>query len=116
MTSMKSTREIALEAMRRSGHIRRDRQRRQSLFVSGGAGIVSLALILMAGLTMPASIGTLPDTTQLSNSLGAMFVQSTSLGYIIIGLISFVLGICVALLSVYLHRRNVRDKGSDVQR
>lgn len=112
---MRSNREIAAEALRRAGSIRAARLRRRQLVLTSAAGITSLCLIMVAALGMDGLLRALPRREGLRGSLGATFLQSDALGYVVVGVLAFVLGVAVALVAFLLKKRSVtggRDVGA----
>lgn len=73
--------------------------------------LVSLTLLLSAGAWMPAVTaqgGTLPAAGTAS-----LLAANSALSYILMGLLSFLLGVCVTALLFLLRRRNERRRDED---
>ena len=108
---MRTTAERLAEAKRRARELERERQRRRArgIFCAGTAAcfvmIVSLALV-MPGITEGFS------DAALGVGMAASIFSGRSLGYLVVGLLAFALGVCVTVLCVRLHERE-RDEGSE---
>ena len=97
---MRTTAERLAEAKRRARELERERQRRRArgIFCAGTAAcfvIVSLALV-MPGITEGFS------DTALGVGMAASVFSGRSLGYLVVGLLAFALGVCVTVLCVRL--------------
>ena len=98
---MRTTAERLAEAKRRARELERERQRRRArgIFCAGTAAcfvmFVSLALV-MPGITEGFS------DTALDVGLAASVFSGRSLGYLVMGLPAFALGVCVTVLCVRL--------------
>lgn len=98
---MRTTAERLAEAKRRARELERQRQRRRArgIFCAGTAAcfvmIVSLALV-MPGITEGFS------DTALGVGMAASVFSGRSLGYLVVGLLAFALGVCVTVLCVRL--------------
>ena len=94
---MRTTAERLAEAKRRARELERERQRRRArgIFCAGTAAcfvmIVSLALV-MPGITEGFS------DTALGVGMAASVFSGRSLGYLVVGLLAFALGVCVTVL------------------
>lgn len=78
---------------------RRQRLRR----VMGAAAAACLALITGCALAMPELTGR-PDAYSGYETTASMFGGGSALGYIAIGLLAFLLGVCVTVLCFRLRR------------
>ena len=98
---MRTTAERLAAAKRRARELERERQRRRvrGILCAGTAAcfvvIVSLALV-MPGITEGFS------DTALGGGMAASIFSGRSLGYLVVGLLAFVLGVCVTVLCVRL--------------
>ncbi len=106
---MKSNSEVAAESIRRANTMIRERQIRKSSYLHAGAVMASLVLIVALAWAIPKEVYLSNSTQATSHTLGALFVSNGVLGYIVVGVLAFVLGVCVALLGSWL--RNREGKG-----
>ncbi len=108
---MLSQRERIEEIHRRSAE-RSKKQRRMRAAMLGTVSVgVSLAMIIALAFWIPGIVEREMTGEALDYS-GSMFTDSPVLGFIIIGILAFILGILVTLLCHYLHRR-VEDPVSE---
>ena len=110
---MRTTAERLAEAKWRARELERERQRRRArgIFCAGTAAcfvmIVSLALV-MPGITEGFS------DTALGVGMAAGVFSGRSLGYLVVGLLAFALGVCVTVLCVRL--RGHEEDSADEER
>ena len=90
---MRTTAERLAEAKRRARELERERQRRRARGILCAGTAACLAIIVSLALAMPGIAEGFSDTT-----LGG----GRSLGYLVVGLLAFVLGVCVTVLCVRL--------------
>lgn len=82
---------------------------------------VAASLLLIVGLSayMPEFTGQLStDSYSHYGMTASIFHDSNALSYIIIGLVAFILGVCVTILGVRVHhlnktQQNTGDKGDE---
>ena len=114
---MRSHEERVAEAKRRIAKIEREKRRRRNTVTMASAVAACLALLIGAALAMPgiaASIQT-GDYSGLETA-ASMYGGGAALGYIVIGLLAFLLGVCVTVLCFrirQLSRENAKDKESE---
>ncbi len=98
------------EILRRADALREKKAARRAAVLSAAATAVSLALIvgaaaLMSGLPVTAAEG------GTETAYGSLILSSALLGYVVIGVLAFALGVCVTLLCRALRgpkRKDVR--------
>lgn len=88
------------------------KKERQMFAIELGMIAACFVLIFVAGMILP----NLSVQANVSNSgiYGSLLTDSSSIGYVIIGILGFLLGICVTLLCIRLHV-NEKEKGGDSQ-
>ena len=100
---MRTTAERLAAAKRRARELERERQRRRArgIFCAGTAAC--LAIIVSLALAMPGITEGFSD---------ASIFSGRSLGYLVVGLLAFALGVCVTVLCVRLrgHERDTADE------
>ena len=97
------TNEERIAAMHsRAAELAREKRKKQALIAGAASAAASLALILIIAVQIPHL---LPVSTQVSGGSGmsgSIFSQNGALGYIVIGVIAFLLGICVTIFCLKL--------------
>ena len=110
---MRSHEERVAETKRRIAKIEREKQRRHNTITTASAVVACLALLIGASLAMPgiaANIQT--DDYAGFETAASIFHSGAALGYIVIGLLAFLLGVCVTVLCFRLRQMN-REDGQD---
>lgn len=110
---MRSHEERVAEAKRRIVQIEQEKRRRRNTVTMASAVAACLALLIGASLAMPgiaASIQT-GDYSGLETA-ASIFHGGAALGYIVIGPLAFLLGVCVTVLCFRLRQMN-REDGQD---
>ena len=107
---MRSHEERVAEAKRRIAKIERAKRLRRNTFTMASAVAACLALLIGASLAMPG----IAANIQTGNYSGfetaaSMYGGGAALGYIVIGLLSFLLGVCVTVLCFRLRQINRED-------
>ena len=110
---MRSHEERVAEAKRRIAKIERAKRLRRNTFTMASAVAACLALLIGASLAMPG----IAANIQTGNYSGfetaaSMYGGGAALGYIVIGLLAFLLGVCVTVLCFRLRQMN-REDGQD---
>ena len=110
---MRSHEERVAEAKRRiAGQERNMRLRRGRLLIMAAAA-ACLVLIVGCALAMPDMTARLrPDGVAGFETAASMYGGGSALGYIVIGILAFLLGVCVTILCFRLHQMN-REDGQD---
>ena len=107
---MRSHEERVAETKRRIAKIEREKRLRRDTITMASAVAACLALLIGASLAMPgiaASIQT-GDYSGFETS-ASMYGGGAALGYIVIGLLAFLLGMCVTVLCFRLRQMNRED-------
>ena len=110
---MRSHEERVAEAKRRIAKIERAKRLRRNTFTMASAVAACLALLIGASLAMPG----IAANIQTGNYSGfetaaSMYGGGAALGYIVIGLLAVLLGVCVTVLCFRLRQMN-REDGQD---
>lgn len=108
---MRNTKERVAAVKRRSIDInlRKKVQRERIIAISFAA--VCLLIITGVSFNMPGIINRLSNNSYISHSFTAsIFEASGSLGYVVVAILSFTLGVCVTILSHRIHVRNQEQK------
>ena len=96
---MRSLEERVAETKRRIAKIEREKRRRRNTITMASAAAACLALLIGASFAMPG----IAARIQINDYAGfettaSMYGGGAALGYIVIGLLAFLLGVCVTVL------------------
>ena len=107
---MRSHEERIAETKRRIAKIEQEKRRRRDTITIASAVAACLALLIGASLAMPG-IATSIQTGDYSGfeTAASIFHGGAALGYIVIGLLAFLLGVCVTVLCFRLRQMNQED-------
>lgn len=110
---MRSHEERVTETKRRIAQIEREKRLRRNTVTMASAVAACLALLIGASLAMPG-IASRIQTGDYSGfeTAASIFQSGAALGYIIIGLLAFLLGVCVTVLCFRI-RQLSREDGQD---
>ena len=109
---MRSHEERITETKRRIAKIEQEKRRRDTITMASAVA-ACLALLIGASLAMPG-IAAKIQTGDYSGfeTAASMYGGGAALGYIVIGLLAFLLGVCVTVLCFRLRQMN-REDGQD---
>ena len=108
---MRTNEERAGLIHKRTTEIKRERQRRKQRALDMICMAACLILVVGIGSFMPGLTASIPGGEVHHASGAASLVGShAALGYILMGLMAFLLGVCVTMLLYRLHRRNERKQ------
>ena len=107
---MRSHEERIAETKRRIAKIEQEKRRRRDTITIASAVAACLALLIGASLAMPG-IATSIQTGDYSGfeTAASIFHGGAALGYIVIGLLAFLLGVCVTVLCFRLRQVSRED-------
>ena len=110
---MRSHEERVVETKRRIAKIEREKRLRRDKITMISAAAACLVLLIGASLAMPGIAASI-QTGDYSGfeTAASIFHGGAALGYIVIGLLAFLLGVCVTVLCVRL-RQMSREDGQD---
>ena len=108
---MRSHEERFAEAKRRIAKIEREKRLRRDKITMISAAAACLALLIGASLAMPG----IAANIQIGDYSGfetaaSIFHGGAALGYIVIGLLAFLLGVCVTVLCFRIRQINREDE------
>ena len=88
----------------RARHLRSRRSARRAVTVGSLAVAARLALIVVVSFSLPQ----MPREVALSpqSSYGSLLLRGPASGYVLIGVLAFLLGVCVTLLCLHLRNRS----------
>ena len=114
---MRSHEDRVTETKRRIAKIERENRLRRNTITMASAVAACLALLVGGCLAMPGIAANI-QTGDYSGfeTAASIFHSGAALGYIVIGLLAFLLGVCVTVLCFrirQLSRENAQDKESE---
>ena len=113
---MRSHEERVTETKRRIAKIEREKRLRRDKITMISAVAACLALLIGASLAMPGIAASIRTGDYSGFETAASMYGGAALGYIVIGLLAFLLGVCVTVLCFRLRqmsREDDQDKESE---
>ena len=114
---MRSHEERVAEVKRRIAAREREEKLRRSGITAASVAAASLALIVGCSFAISSITARIqPGDDSCFETAASIFNGSAALGYIVIGLLAFLLGVCVTILCFRLrqmNREDARDKESE---
>lgn len=111
---MRSNEERVAEVKRRIAEKERQKKLRRSRIAAVSAVAACLVLILVLSLFMPGIAGQLrPGGYSDYEMAASMFGENAALGYIIIELLAFLLGVCVTILCFRIRLLNREEQSME---
>lgn len=99
---------------RRTAEIKQERQIKKQRRLDAACMAACLFLVIGIGAMMPGLMRNAADGSIVHSSGTASLIGShAALGYIMMGLLAFLLGVCVTVLLYRVHRRCERQKQED---
>ena len=110
---MRSHEERVAETKRRIAKIEREKRRLRNTITMASAVAACLTLLIGASLAIPGIAASIQTGDYLGfETAASMYGGGAALGYIVIGLLAFLLGVCVTVLCFRLRQMN-REDGQD---
>ena len=108
---MRSLEERVAETKRRIAKMEQEKRLRRDKITMISAAAACLALLIGASLAMPGIAANI-QTGDYSGfeTAASIFHSGAALGYIVIGLLAFLLGVCVTVLCFRLRQMNREDE------
>ena len=107
---MLSHEERVAEVKRRIAANEREKRLRRSRIAAASAAAACLALIVGCSFAIPNITASIhPSDDPRFETTASIFNGSAALGYIVIGLLAFLLGVCVTILCFRLRQMNRED-------
>ena len=107
---MRSHEERVAETKRRIAKIEREKRRRRDTITIASAVAACLALLIGASFAMPGIAASIQAGDYAGfETAASMYGGGAALGYIVIGLLAFLLGVCVTVLCFRLRQMNRED-------
>jgi hypothetical protein len=108
---MRSQSERVSAIEKRTAELKREQKKKRDFAVTGLCAAACLILIIAAALVMPGLMTCGGPTSDYTGAAASVFARSGAVGYVLIGLLAFVLGCCVTILCFRL-RRNDRERNN----
>ncbi len=109
---MRSYEERVAETKRRIAKMEREKRRRNTVTMASAVA-ACLALLIGASFAMPGIAASIQAGDYAGfETAASMYGGGAALGYIVIGLLAFLLGVCVTVLCFRLRQMN-REDGQD---
>ena len=110
---MRSHEEHVAETKRRIAKIEREKRLRRNTVTMASAVAACLVLLVGVSLAMPGIAAKIQSGDYSGfETAASIFHGGAALGYIVIGLLAFLLGVCVTILCFRLRQMN-REDGQD---
>ena len=109
---MRSHEEHVAETKRRIAKIEREKRLRRNTVTMASAVAACLVLLVGVSLAMPGIAAKIQSGDYSGFETAASMYSGAALGYIVIGLLAFLLGVCVTVLCFWLRQMN-REDGQD---
>ena len=107
---MRSHEERVVEAKRRIAKIEREKRRRRNTITIASSVAACLALLIGASFAMPGIAAKIQAGDYSGfETAASMYGGGAALGYIVIGLLAFLLGVCVTVLCFRLRQMSRED-------
>ena len=107
---MRSHEERVAEAKRRIAKIERENRLRRNTIAMASAVAACLALLVGASFAMPGIAASIQTGDYVGfETAASMYGGGAALGYIVIGLLAFLLGVCVTILCFRIRQFSRED-------
>ena len=107
---MRSHEERLAETKRRIAKIEREKRRRRNTITMASAVAACRARLIGASLAMPGIAANIQTGDYMGfETAASMYGGGAALGYIVIGLLAFLLGVCVTVLCFRLRQMSRED-------
>ena len=111
---MRNTDERVAAVEKRVKELARQKKQRQHRSIALSAAAACLLIVIGMGVSMPGIMAGLAEGDYTSTGMMAsIFYEGGALGYVLIGLLAFALGVCLTTLCFLLKPGNKRDKEDD---
>ena len=108
---MRRHEERVAETKRRIAKMEREKRRRRNMVTMASAVAACLALLIGASFAMPGIAASIQAGDYAGfETAASMYGGGAALGYIVIGLLAFLLGVCVTILCFRLRQMNHEDR------
>ena len=99
------TNEERIAAMhRRAAELKIEQRRRQARFAGATGVALCLALVILLALWMPGASAAVTGSSMPAGMSASIFAGSGALGYLVVAIVAFLLGVCVTVFCVRLRK------------
>lgn len=105
---MRSTDEQLREIMKRADVVKEKRTIRKSLHMRALSACVCAVLLAIVSFYLP-QINTVPLESSMQR-YGSLLLAAPYIGYVVVGILAFALGICVTLLCIRLKELKAKER------
>ncbi len=107
---MMENKEICQKALERADIIKKEKIRKTQKVLTLSLSVVALFMVFISASFMPLFVEMIDDKVFISNlSVGTVFANSSIIGYILIGMLSFILGSIVTVICFRMKDKNERN-------
>lgn len=106
---MRTTEEKISEIRRREAEIRQKRSQRHTIYLSFISAAAAVLLVMTAVNVLPQIIDHSAHLT-MSAKYASVFANEPAIGFVLVVILAFALGVCVTLLGIKAHRHNEMEK------
>lgn len=111
---MRSTKERAAAVSRRVKEIRRQKQLRRERIIGVSAVAAGFSIVLGFSFAFPSLMARLPcGDYSYFGAAGSILDGGSGFGFVIVGLVSFLLGVCVTILCNRIHLKSEKNNMED---
>lgn len=110
---MRTTEERMQLIRQRTDTLKQEQKKRKQRIINTVCVAACLLLVVGLGLYMPGLTVTSPQTIRQTAGTASLLGQHAALGYIIMGLLCFLLGVTVTILLYRLHHAQTHVKPED---
>ncbi len=89
------------------------KQKRKRQTITASLTALSVCLIVVLSCLMPTMVDYGGNGSMTGEFTASVFANAQSLGYIAIGVLSFVLGVCVTMICLLLHKKGENHADDD---
>ena len=107
---MRTNNERAALVRKRTAEIKRKRQKKKQRALDVICIVACLILVVGIGSFMPALMVAPGSEVYHASGAASLVASHGALGYILMGLMAFLLGVCVTVILYRLHRNNERKQ------
>ena len=105
---MRSTDEQLREIIARSDGLKEKQNIKKAILADSAAACIAAVLLLAVGLYLPQLKPS--ESGQTGSTYGSLLIASPYIGYIIVGLLAFALGVCLTLLCLHVKKLKEQDR------
>lgn len=104
---MKSSDVQFAEIMKRSENVKEHRQLVSKLTADILVAVLLIAMMVGTGLSIPTLKNAAAEVTE--NQYGSIYLVTPYLGYVIVGVLAFALGVCATILCIHIKKLKGKD-------